>query len=202
MSVQLHTFPPVPTDGERRRSRLRAATRSAHAQVDRTILSLVGRGRAGYADYLAASLAARQRLEAPAFAAGSPVARFLAAVRQDLVADLAACAAASGAAPRALAPAEALEPTDHAALWGIGYVLAGSCLGAAHLMRHAAPLGVSADFGARHLARQAAAARLWPAFLEALAAAPFTPRDEARCIEAALAAFSVYDRALAAGRSD
>jgi heme oxygenase len=201
MSVQLHTFPPVPADGERRRSGLRAATRSAHAQVDRTILSLVGRGRTGYVDYLAASLAARLSLEAPAFAAGSPVAGFLVPLRQDLAADLAAFSAASGAAPRALAPAEAQVPTDPAALWGIGYVLAGSCLGAAHLMRHVAPLGVSADFGARHLARQAAAARLWPGFLDALAAAPFTPRHEEQCIEAALGAFCVYDTALAAERS-
>lgn len=178
--------------------RLRAATQPAHRHLDAAVLAMVSQGRSGYAGYLAASLAARGGLEALALGHGAPAAGFLVSVRDDLVRDLADIA--DGDAPRPL-DARALglpEAPDEAELWGISYVLAGSCLGATHLMRRVSALGVSADFGARHLARQMDAARHWPRFIEALENLRFAPSQEERCAAAARAAFAIFGTALAA----
>lgn len=188
--------PRVPANGQERRERLRAATRPAHRHLDDAVLAMVSRGRPGYAGYLAASLAARGGLEALALGHGAPASGFLVPVRDDLVRDLADIV--DGDAPHPLdARAPGLpDAADEAGLWGISYVLAGSCLGAAHLMRRVSALGLSATFGARHLARQMDAARHWPRFVEALDSLRFTPSQEERCAAAASSAFAIFGTAL------
>lgn len=180
-----------------RRQRLQAETRSAHRRLDGVVLGAVAQGREGYADYLAAAWAARGRLEALTLVEGSPVAGFIVPVRDDLALDLSEAAgehlAQAVNAPRPAAPANPGE----AGLWGIGYVLAGSCLGAAHLMRHVAAFGITSSFGARHLARQMNATAHWPRFVEALEGLQFTPTQEAECLTAADAAFAAFRTALA-----
>lgn len=55
---------------------------------------------------------------------------------------------------------------------GALYVLEGSSLGARLLMRRAEALGMSADFGARHLAHQAGDNKRWRGFLSELESVP------------------------------
>ncbi|WP_422369963.1 biliverdin-producing heme oxygenase [Hoeflea sp.] len=55
---------------------------------------------------------------------------------------------------------------------GASYVLEGSSLGARLLLRRAEALGMTADLGARHLARQASDPRRWRMFLTVLEQLP------------------------------
>src|SRR5690606_18526810 len=70
------------------------------------------------------------------------------------------------------------------------YVAEGSNLGAAFLIKEAAKLGLSQDFGARHLAGAPEGRGLhWRTFTAALDAVPLSDEDEARVIAGAEAAF-------------
>ncbi|WP_420409281.1 biliverdin-producing heme oxygenase [Hoeflea sp.] len=62
---------------------------------------------------------------------------------------------------------------------GAFYVLEGSALGARLLVRRAEAIGLSADFGARHLARQSSAPRRWRAFLAVLEDLPANDHEAA-----------------------
>lgn len=57
---------------------------------------------------------------------------------------------------------------DQDTIFGTLYVLEGSMLGAQLLLKRARQLGLSEDFGARHLALQAAMSENWRAFLTVL----------------------------------
>jgi heme oxygenase (biliverdin-IX-beta and delta-forming) len=94
-------------------------------------------------------------------------------------------------ADRALEPPEAL---------GWLYVAEGSNLGAAFLLKEAAKLGLSAEFGARHLAPHADGRGLsWRRFTADMDAVQLTSDEDARALEGARAAFRhvhqlVHDR--------
>lgn len=75
---------------------------------------------------------------------------------------------------------------------GALYVLEGSTLGAKLLFRRARQIGLSAEFGARHLDRQANGGARWPQFLQLLDRADDI--DQADAIAAAQVVFaSAYD---------
>lgn len=192
---QLTNLAPVPAH-DARRQRLQTATRAAHRRVDDAIFVLMKRGRAGYAHYLVASLATRRELEAQALAAGSPVAGFLESIELELALDLEEVTGAPAGVRAEAQDPVATVPPDTAGLWGTAYVLAGSCLGAAHLMHHVATLDWSRGVGMRHLARQRKATCHWLHFLDALEALSFTPAEEAACVSAAVSAFSAFEVAL------
>lgn len=81
---------------------------------------------------------------------------------------------------------EATETFSGSALAGLAYVLEGAALGGAILRKQAATLGLSADFGARHLSGDASS---WAAFVQLLET--MTPYDEERAVEGAKAAFGL-----------
>lgn len=177
-----------------RRFRLRADTRRAHQRLDAAIAPLF-RDRDAYGLYLSGAWRARACLEASVLAANSPLPLgLLTPTAPALAADLddLGLAAEPGAWP-----GEGEIPLGLADQWGVGYVLAGSALGAVHLLTWASALDLSAAFGARHLAAQAAQAKLWPQFVAKLDAAPFSPEDERRCSDAAVSAFETFAEALA-----
>lgn len=86
-------------------------------------------------------------------------------------------------------------PVDlHAAL-GWLYVAEGSNLGAAFLLKEAARLGLSEDFGARHLAGAPEGRGLhWRTFTAALDAISLSEAEEARVVAGAHAAFHRVQR--------
>lgn len=71
-------------------------------------------------------------------------------------------------------PAEAVESAkipeleDPIFRWGVLYVIEGSALGAALLLKRAAALGLSDHMGARHLALQTRDRQRWPRFADML----------------------------------
>lgn len=93
------------------------------------------------------------------------------------------------------APAPAAEPAfdgeaDIPTALGWLYVAEGSNLGAAFLIKEAAKLGLSEDFGARHLAGAPEGRGLhWKTFTAALDAIELDQDEEARMVEGARAAF-------------
>ncbi|WP_102225435.1 biliverdin-producing heme oxygenase [Acidimangrovimonas sediminis] len=71
------------------------------------------------------------------------------------------------------------------------YVVEGSNLGAAFLLKAARGIGLSEDHGARHLAgAPEGRAEHWRTFKGALDAVPLSPTEEARAVDAAHAAFA------------
>ncbi len=111
--------------------------------------------------------------------------RRLGLVEQDL-ADLRIAAPAPGA-PAAF---RADAPVDLPTALGWLYVAEGSNLGAAFLLKEAAKLGLSENFGARHLAGAPKGRGLhWRTFTAALDAVPLTEAEENRVVAGAEAAF-------------
>jgi heme oxygenase len=105
----------------------------------------------------------------------------LAALRQD-IADI-------GSAIPAVARVEGQVPSIATSL-GWLYVAEGSSLGAAFLIKEAAKLGLSEEFGARHLAGHPSGRGLhWRTFVAAFNDLPLSPADEAIMGEGARAAF-------------
>ncbi|MFB9949791.1 biliverdin-producing heme oxygenase [Rhizobium puerariae] len=105
----------------------------------------------------------------------------LSLLRQD-IADI------SGVMPAA-SHVEASPRTSPAAL-GWLYVAEGSTLGAAFLLKEAAKLGLSAEFGARHLAPHPEGRGLhWRTFVAAFNALDLSKADEVEVAEGAKAAF-------------
>lgn len=93
-------------------------------------------------------------------------------------------------------PLEALEgPRDTDELMGVSYVLQGSSLGAQVLLKRAEALGLSSDFGARHLAAQANGAARWRHYLDLLESAEGLDMD--RVVQASSATFQQAKSAFA-----
>lgn len=174
---------------EGRAKRLRAASTAMHEQVDNAVMAAAPfASRENYARFLRFQHRLHRRVEAlyadpelqlvlPDLASRS---RF-AEVERDF-ADLGlALPDADEDAPRLPLP-EAL---------GWLYVVEGSNMGAAILAKEAVKLGLSDEFGARHLAGHADGRGLhWRRFTAGLDAATLTPEEDLRAEAAAVAAFA------------
>ena len=144
-----------------------------------------------YASYLAASHKARAPVETWLDASGAhrvypvwPRRQIVHLIEEDLT-DLAASIPdrlVTYAAPT-LSPGGVL---------GALYVLEGSAMGARIIGQRVASLGVGPEFGARHLAHQAAEPGAWPAFLRVLETADLTEDEDEACLQAALATFDHF----------
>ncbi|WP_417021038.1 biliverdin-producing heme oxygenase [Candidatus Phyllobacterium onerii] len=86
-----------------------------------------------------------------------------------------------------------LSVWDTASVMGTLYVLEGSALGARILAGRLRNIGMTADFGARHIAVQTGNPKAWKSFLKILEATAMTSLEEDRCISAAQAAFNVFE---------
>jgi len=144
-----------------RRSALKAATADAHAALD----ALVGGFRTlnEYRHYLAGIAAFRLPVEAWLMKTGLPAdmpGYEPHMVQDELRADLADLKTDPPADNRSFTPPEG------AGIVGLLYVLEGSALGARLLAKRAEALGLSAEFGARHLFSQARNFSSWRALSE------------------------------------
>jgi len=84
------------------------------------------------------------------------------------------------------------RPVDLPTIIGTLCAIDGS--GAEVLAERATALGLTARFGARHLARQVENLSIRQCAISLLDTAPFDESDEDRCIQAAIAAFYVFER--------
>lgn len=173
--------------------RLKALTSESHQSVDDSIMSAASfEDQAGYVRFLIvqylfhrdlAALYDDSRLQAllPDLAERGRLAQ-VAADLSDLDHDL----------PAAEAPIfTAGEDHDLPTALGWLYVVEGSKLGGALLRKEAARIGLSDDFGARHLAPTPdGPAAHWRAFAQALDAVPLDTQEDQRAGEGALAAFA------------
>jgi heme oxygenase len=179
-----------------RRSRLRSATSKAHARLDERV------GRAGffddrvaYADYLEATLRARQSIKTALDRYGAtklfalwPQRMIASALRAD-IRDVSGHGNAS-----AKDVIDEIGIDTDAQVFGVLYVLEGSALGARVLARRAEAIGMTASFGARHLALQTAVPKAWSNFLSILEAAPLDTGQEDECVGAAIETFDRFER--------
>lgn len=176
---------------EDRRFALKAATRQAHDEVEAIVASgKLLASRASYRTFCEASFAARAPIERMLDISGAiavlpawPRRRIADALAADIV-DL------CGAARDVGAPDEV--PLTRPEMLGVLYVLEGSALGARLLMTSAASLGLSATFGARHLALQIAEPGAWRDFVATLNAAPLSVADERAMTAAAARTFRAF----------
>ena len=166
-----------------RRWMLRERTSAAHSAVDAAIGAFGD--LTGYTAYLQSIAAFRQPLERqwaafacpPGLAGGRPTA-VGAAISADLV-DL--------GVPPSSRPAGDLALRGDG-LFGALYVLEGSALGARLLFERAKTLGLSSEFGARHLALLSRSIEGWRGFLDRLEAAE--PFDIDQAVETSVAVFA------------
>jgi heme oxygenase (biliverdin-IX-beta and delta-forming) len=177
-----------------RARRLKAATHGVHDGLDQAIMKAEPfASRDAYADFLRVQQLFHRDIaalyDAPELATKIPgltERRRYPQVRADL-ADLEAAPALEDERPRF----EPGEPVDAPTALGWLYVAEGSNLGAAFLLKAAAGLGLSAEFGARHLAASPEGrANHWRSFTAALDAPNLTADEEARVMAGASAAFS------------
>lgn len=84
-------------------------------------------------------------------------------------------------------------PVDLPSAIGTLYVLQGSALGATFLIQKAGLLGLDAEYGARHLAKQVGNRTGWKKTVSLLESMPFNKRDEERCTEAAIYSFRTFE---------
>lgn len=177
------------------RERLKAATASAHRVLDEGLVHFDLTTTAHYRRFLQASAAALLPLEAALDQAGVddliedwPQRRRSQAIASDL--------ADFGAVP---VPMDLPAPSlDRAGVFGTLYVLEGSRLGAAYLLRMVA---ASADPRVRRATRylgHGARQGLWRSFLSQLAQARTTADEEVRMIVSAREAFAMFAKAMAA----
>ncbi len=171
----------LPTDSLRHI--LRAGTSALHHQLD----SAVGEfdSRASYADYVQKTHRFRAAIEAG-----------LGSNREvewnvDPVADLAANDLGDLGVPVLAGAQFSMSNLTQASRLGALYVLEGSSLGARLLLRRAEALGLSADFGARHLARQASDHQRWRSFLGELESVPAELQDHALSAAESVFAFAL-----------
>jgi len=176
-----------------RSRRLKAATHSTHDRLDKAIMAgdpFASRQR--YALFVMVQHAFHRDIDAlyddPALDALLPDLkgrRRLVQIEQDLL-DLGTGTPAFDSAPVFTAGA----PVDLPTALGWLYVAEGSNLGAAFLLKEAQKLGLSEDFGARHLAAAPEGRGLhWRTFTTALDTASLSEADEARVIAGATTAF-------------
>ncbi|MGQ4274543.1 biliverdin-producing heme oxygenase [Terrihabitans sp. B22-R8] len=173
--------------GESRLKRLKSATNAVHDRLDKRIMEHNPfASRESYARFLRMQLALHERVEGAYWNAelnglipGLADRARLDDVRQDMD-DLGVEVPAPEAAP-AMSKAEAM---------GWLYVTEGSNLGAAFLLKAAAKLDLTEEFGARHLAPHPEGRGLnWRRFSAAFDAIPLTPDQEDEADRAAQAAF-------------
>lgn len=176
-----------------RRWRLKAATDVHHRRLDGLNNELaMFQSRDAYSKYLAATLASRRLLEAKLEAAGVESLvpawseRKIMSQLQDDIVDL-----SGESVGDRLTVATSETALDLSGMIGTLYVLEGSGLGATILAKQAAELGLSASFGARHLATQVANLRSWHEMLKLIDTTPI--EDEDRCIAAAISTFGVFE---------
>ncbi|WP_029073492.1 biliverdin-producing heme oxygenase [Kaistia adipata] len=180
--------PPVAS----RAKTLKAETRETHERLDHSIMA--GRpfeSQERYALFLAVQHAFHRDIDAlyanPTLDGLLPDLagrRRFGDVEQDL-ADLGI------AAPQADAPPAFGATADIPTALGWLYVAEGSNMGAAFLIKAAGKIGLSEDFGARHLAGAPEGRGLhWRTFTEALDALELDDAEEARMIDGAHAAFA------------
>lgn len=166
------------------RHTLRAHTAEAHGRLD-TLTGELGTLE-DYQSFLVRSHRFRQVAEACAGSAlWSPL-----ILLPDIARDLADLRVMEPPEPRI-----ALDLSTPSECLGASYVLEGSALGARLLLRRAIALGLSAEFGARHLAHQSGDKGRWKSFLALLDAPGSVDRAETlqgarRMFEAALALYS------------
>lgn len=173
-----------------RRFILRERTSEAHAAVDGAIGSF--RSLDTYKHYLRGMSAFRRPLEAQMAQIDWPSHLAfrtdpIGALIDDDMDDL-----GMAPVPAAERP-QNIGPEDLNWLLGTLYVLEGSTLGAQILIKRAGDLGLGADFGARHLARQATGIARWRDFISLLETAE--PLDMDRTTQASIAAFAAAERA-------
>ena len=182
-----------------RRSRLRSATENAHRRLDEVVNDAgYFLDRPSYAAYLQATLRARQPLEFELSECRAEqlfdlwpdraIAPALYPDIQDVIRAAELTESNIIVLGQAFSPAEAI---------GTLYVLEGSALGARHLAPRAHAIGMSATFGARHLAQQNAIPKTWSAFLRVLEAVSLDASQEDECVAASRAAFERFERAYA-----
>ncbi|MTH80152.1 biliverdin-producing heme oxygenase [Paracoccus aestuariivivens] len=140
------------------RRTLYLGTRDLHEVLDKNIGTLAD--CSDYARYLLGTFQFRAALEPSLADTDFPTLELVDDLRQDLE-DLGVSAKAC------LQP---LVLDTHATKLAAMYVSEGSAVGARLIARRVAVLGLDKNFGARHLARQIADQRRWPAFLEWLEA--------------------------------
>ncbi len=180
-----------------RRSSLREATEGVHRKLD-GIIDDAGYflDRRSYAEYLTATLQARQPLEA---ALNECKAERLFNMWPDRIISPALTMDIGDVAETALvAEKDSIvlsKVFSVAQAVGTLYVLEGSALGARHLAPRAHAIGMNETFGARHFARQLATPKSWSAFLQVLEAASFDSSQEDECVDASLMAFGLFERA-------
>lgn len=187
--TQTSTTPIEPS----RARRLREATHDAHVALDQALMDRDSfRSREGYEPFLAMQFAFHRDIDAlytdPALQAllpGLAERRRLPLLALD-VADL--DLVADTLRKPLFAPGEAVDP---ATALGWLYVAEGSNLGAAVLRKLVSAIGLSDEFGARHLApADDGPAAHWRRFVAALDAAPLDAAGEDRAIAGARAAFA------------
>ncbi|MFN7129530.1 MAG: biliverdin-producing heme oxygenase [Brevundimonas sp.] len=177
-----------------RAQRLKAATHGVHDGLDQAIMSARPfASRDAYANFLRIQqlfhrdiAALYDATELKALIPDLTERRRYDQVKADL-ADLEAAPAPEDDRPRFVADA----PVDIPTALGWLYVAEGSNLGAAFLIKAAAGLGLSAEFGARHLAASPEGrANHWRSFTATLDAPDMTDEEEARVMAGASAAFT------------
>ena len=177
---------------DRRRVRLRHCTAGLHDAVDSTIEAAdLLTSQTGYRRYVAATSRARRSIESRLTCSGAsglyPTwsdCRIAHLVEDDL-ADLAVSAPIEDIDSR-------LASMSAGAMLGALYVLQGSAMGARTIARRVSALGMGPEFGARHLAHQAANPKAWLQFLELLKSFPLSDEEESACARAAVATFECF----------
>jgi heme oxygenase (biliverdin-IX-beta and delta-forming) len=167
---------------------LRNATSRIHTRLDAALTFLDLRRQDDYAALLAAHAGALVPLECALREAGvdDVIPDWAERVRSDVLrADLADLGAQ---ATSVMAPAFACE----ASVFGAAYVLEGSRLGSAAMLK-----SVGADFPTRYL-RHGQGSRLWPRFLERLEQSSSVQQRPNAAVAGAIDAFNVFDRAFEA----
>ncbi|CCE00246.1 putative heme oxygenase [Bradyrhizobium sp. STM 3809] len=183
------------TPGTGIRDRLKAATAPAHHALDERLGRLDLTTTAHYRRFLQASAAALLPLEQMLDDAGVAdiIGDWSSRRRTDAVrADLAAL-------DGTIAPLDlAAQTFDRPFALGTLYVLEGSRLGAAYLLRVVSAAADPRVRRATRYLRHGAGQGLWSSFLSQLAREPLTPEDEGRVIAGAHAAFAMFALAMAA----
>lgn len=184
----------MPYSEPSRAKRLKADTSGVHEGLDRAIMAANPfSDRKAYADFLRIQQIFHYEIAAlyddPDLSALIPdlsQRRRYFDVRQDLQ-DLQEAPSSEPSRPAFGAD----QPLDRPTALGWLYVAEGSNLGAAFLLKAAAGLGLSADFGARHLAASPEGrANHWRTFTAALDAPQMNAEEEERVTQGATAAFA------------